>query len=81
MIAYYQRLQSVEGRTEALRQVQLEMLKGGTARKTADAPQRGLLGAAGGKAGTEDRSHPFYWASFIQSGEWRAMESVPTVRD
>ncbi len=70
MIAYYQRLQSVEGRTEALRQVQLEMLKGGTAQKTADA-QRGLLG----NAGTENRSHPFYWASFIQSGEWRTMEA------
>jgi CHAT domain-containing protein len=50
MVAYYQRLQRGEGRGEALRQVQLEMLK--------DAR----------------RQHPYYWASFIQSGEWANLE-------
>jgi CHAT domain-containing protein/Tfp pilus assembly protein PilF len=50
MVAYYQRLQRGEGRGEALRQVQLEMLK--------DAR----------------RQHPYYWASFIQSGEWTNLE-------
>jgi hypothetical protein len=35
---------------EALRQVQLEMLKG------------------------KRRQHPYYWASFIQSGEWANLE-------
>ncbi len=48
MIDYYSRLQKDEGRADALRNVQLTLLKN---RK---------LG----------RSHPFYWASFIQSGEW-----------
>jgi CHAT domain-containing protein len=46
MVSYYRRLQESEGRGEALRQVQLEMLK------------------------RVNRRHPYYWASFIQSGEW-----------
>jgi CHAT domain-containing protein/tetratricopeptide (TPR) repeat protein len=59
MVAYYRRLQAGEGRTEALRAVQLEMLRG-----------------AGAPAETKkrpNRSHPFFWASFIQSGDWREM--------
>jgi CHAT domain-containing protein/Tfp pilus assembly protein PilF len=50
MAAYYTRLQRAEGRTEALRQVQLEMIRG------------------------EKRKHPFYWASFIQSGAWTTLD-------
>jgi CHAT domain-containing protein/Tfp pilus assembly protein PilF len=46
MVSYYRLLQQGEGRGEALRQVQLEMLK------------------------RVNRRHPYYWASFIQSGEW-----------
>jgi CHAT domain-containing protein len=23
---------------------------------------------------SKDRRHPYYWASFIQSGEWRSLE-------
>ncbi|MBO0720443.1 MAG: tetratricopeptide repeat protein [Blastocatellia bacterium] len=46
MVSYYSRLQEGQGRGEALRQVQLEMLK------------------------NVNRRHPYYWASFIQSGEW-----------
>ena len=49
MVAYYQRLQAGEGRTEALRQVQLSMRRGPT------------------------WQHPFFWASFIQSGDWRKL--------
>jgi CHAT domain-containing protein len=49
MVAYYQRLRAGEGRTEALRQVQLSMLHGPT------------------------WQHPFFWASFIQSGDWRPL--------
>jgi CHAT domain-containing protein len=48
MIAYYRRLRAGEGRADALRQVQLDMLRTDAA-----------------------RAHPFYWASFIQSGDWR----------
>jgi CHAT domain-containing protein len=46
MIEYYKRLKAGEGRSEALRRVQLMMLT------------------------DPRRNHPFYWASFIQSGEW-----------
>jgi len=49
MVAYYQRLQAGEGRTEALRQVQLRLLRGSV------------------------WPHPFFWASFIQSGDWRPL--------
>ncbi|MGB7444708.1 MAG: CHAT domain-containing protein, partial [Coleofasciculaceae cyanobacterium] len=50
MVQYYQRVLNKEGRSEALRQIQLEMLA------------------------SNQYQHPFYWASFIPSGEWKAME-------
>ncbi|HNG94430.1 MAG TPA: CHAT domain-containing protein, partial [Acidobacteriota bacterium] len=50
MVKYYTRLKAGEGRSEALRNVQLEMLK------------------------DPRRQHPFYWASFIQSGEWANLD-------
>jgi CHAT domain-containing protein/Tfp pilus assembly protein PilF len=50
MVAYYVGLKRREGRGEALRRVQLEMLK------------------------DVRRQHPYYWASFIQSGEWANLE-------
>ncbi len=50
MTAYYKELRQGLGRSEALRKVQLQMLK------------------------RPDRAHPFYWASFIQSGEWANLE-------
>ncbi|MGD1808500.1 tetratricopeptide repeat protein, partial [Dapis sp. BLCC M126] len=49
MVKYYQRVLNNEGRSEAMRQTQLEMLR------------------------TEGYEHPFYWASFIPSGDWREM--------
>ncbi|HEY9284735.1 MAG TPA: CHAT domain-containing protein, partial [Pyrinomonadaceae bacterium] len=80
MIGYYRRLQAGEGRTEALRQVQLEMLKGGAAATKQPAPPArtgGLSGALGVKQ--IDRSHPYFWAAFIQSGDWRPMSAPPAV--
>jgi CHAT domain-containing protein/Tfp pilus assembly protein PilF len=50
MVGYYAGLKRGLGRGEALRQVQLRMLK---------------------RAG---REHPFYWGSFIQTGEWAALD-------
>ncbi len=50
MTAYYKGLKQGQGRGEALREVQLSMLK------------------------HKGREHPFYWASFIQSGEWANLE-------
>jgi CHAT domain-containing protein len=50
MTDYYKGLKQGQGRGEALRQVQLKMLKG------------------------REFRHPFYWASFIQSGEWANLD-------
>jgi CHAT domain-containing protein/Tfp pilus assembly protein PilF len=72
MIGYYKRLQAGEGRTEALRAVQLEMLRGsGQVQSTKD---RGLSTEHAGQTKLS-HSHPFFWASFIQSGDWRSMNS------
>jgi CHAT domain-containing protein len=51
MISYYKALRQGEERSEGLRQVQLQMLRG-----------------------SKDRRHPFYWAAFIQSGEWANLD-------
>src|SRR5262245_4592338 len=50
MVGYYTGLQRGQGRSEALRNVQLQMLRSG------------------------ERRHPYYWAGFIQSGEWANLE-------
>jgi CHAT domain-containing protein len=76
MVAYYKRLQAGEGRTDALRQVQLAMIKSTTTQSQSGA-QRGLGGELGLSVKAADRSHPFYWASFIQSGAWTAMTDKP----
>jgi CHAT domain-containing protein/Tfp pilus assembly protein PilF len=99
MADYYKRLQAGEGRTEALRQVQLTMIQSGapgregrqlagaggrtraqeatpsSAADASSAKDRGLGITRKGKMVREDRSHPFYWASFIQSGDWRSLNS------
>ncbi len=78
MIEYYRALQQGRGRTEALRQVQIRMLKGISSNAT-DTDR--LLVAKGGQSEAttarkrkRDYSHPYYWASFIQSGEWANLE-------
>jgi len=68
MVAFYKRLQAGEGRTAALSAVQLEMLRSNDQAKGGDG--RGLTLGSGSK---KDRSHPFFWASFIQSGDWKSM--------
>ena len=50
MVEYYKALKAGQGRSEALRQVQLKMLS------------------------SKNRNHPYYWASFIQSGEWANLD-------
>jgi CHAT domain-containing protein len=49
MVSYYEKLLQGKGRSEALREVQLAMLKDG------------------------QTAHPYYWAPFIQSGDWRPL--------
>ena len=69
MSDYYTRLQHGEGRAEAMRQAQLAMLggekRGGTSRT------RELKRVA-----TKNfrHTHPYYWAPFISSGDWRNMD-------
>ncbi|MEM8809291.1 MAG: CHAT domain-containing protein, partial [Cyanobacteria bacterium P01_G01_bin.38] len=50
MVGYYQRLSDKQGRSAALRDVQLAMLN------------------------SSEYSHPYYWAAFIPSGDWRPMD-------
>ena len=50
IIGYYKGLIQGQGRGEALRQAQLQMLR------------------------NKAHRHPYYWASFIQSGEWANLE-------
>jgi CHAT domain-containing protein len=52
MIGYYRRLAAGEGRSAALRDVRLAMLK------------------------DPRRRHPYYWASFIVSGEWATLDGA-----
>ncbi|MEG4114147.1 tetratricopeptide repeat protein, partial [Microcoleus sp. Pol12B3] len=49
MVSYYRRLLNNEGRSSALREIQLEMLL------------------------SQKYQHPYYWASFIPSGDWTPM--------
>jgi CHAT domain-containing protein len=78
MLAYYTRLQAGEGRTEALRQVQLAMLRGemlpaasvGNGRQ--NKPRE--TGEISEAAATKDYRHPYYWAAFIPSGNWRNLD-------
>jgi CHAT domain-containing protein/Flp pilus assembly protein TadD len=49
MVQYYDRLLAQQGRSQALRQVQLDFLK------------------------SADYRHPFFWAGFIPSGDWRSL--------
>jgi CHAT domain-containing protein len=50
MIEYYKAVQAGEGRSAALRNVQLRMIA------------------------SRDRLHPYYWASFMLSGEWASLQ-------
>lgn len=76
MIEYYRRLLRGEGRSAALRAVQLQMLK--TKAVTDAGEERILKTKTGTKSSVsntaKDYSHPYYWASFIQSGEWANLD-------
>lgn len=70
MVAFYRRLQQEEGRADALQRVQLQMLAKG---------ERATAARAGKPASRNvtDYSHPYYWASFILSGESAALAGKP----
>jgi CHAT domain-containing protein len=71
MVAYYKRLQAGEGRIAAMRAVQLEMLRG-QLRAGAKGRTRGTTDVSN-PASQRDYRHPYYWAAFIQSGDWRSL--------
>src|SRR6185295_8563236 len=60
-----------------LRQVQLVMIKSGAQKATSGQAQGTETGQS---TRPEDRSHPFYWASFIQSGDWRNLDGNDSPR-
>ncbi|HKQ78967.1 MAG TPA: CHAT domain-containing tetratricopeptide repeat protein [Blastocatellia bacterium] len=74
MIEYYKKLLDGSGRSEALREAQLRMLAGGM--RASDGSSRLLSQSARQRATgrTKDYSHPYYWACFIQSGEWANLD-------
>ncbi len=74
MIAYYSRLQKGEARTEALRAVQVAMLEGKLTSATSGQGRRRETVDVGGKDVAKNYRHPYYWAAFIQSGDWRNLE-------
>ena len=51
MANYYENLTAGRGRSEALREVQLDMIEEGG-----------------------EYSHPYYWAAFVLTGDWRPLE-------
>ena len=56
MVAFYKRLEQKQGRGQAFRSVQLEMLNGN------------LKDESGGTY-----QHPYFWAAFVRSGDWRSL--------
>ncbi|MGB7923531.1 MAG: CHAT domain-containing tetratricopeptide repeat protein [Pyrinomonadaceae bacterium] len=76
MVAYYTRLKQGESRTEAMRQVQLAMLLGKLTPEGNKPINSRDTGEVSDTAATKDYSHPYYWAAFIPSGDWRNMEGT-----
>jgi CHAT domain-containing protein/Tfp pilus assembly protein PilF len=74
MVAYYKRLQAGEGRVAAMRAVQLEMLRGTASPAATGSGKRQTTDTADLPA-VKNYHHPYYWAAFIPSGDWRSLES------
>ena len=73
MVEYYKKLQRGIGRTEALRQVQLSMLTSTNQTQRNNSRGAEIFSVETTRKDTS-RSHPYYWASFIQSGDWRSLQ-------
>jgi CHAT domain-containing protein/Tfp pilus assembly protein PilF len=66
---YYQLLQQGAGRQAALRQVQLEFLHNNLVANSKNATAKSAASNLSARKRTL-RTHPYYWAGFILSGEW-----------
>lgn len=79
MVAYYTLLQKGESRIEAMRRVQQAMLRGellpGSGIRQSNPRDTGELGDA---SPAKDYRHPYYWAAFITSGDWRNLDGKET---
>lgn len=77
MVAYYTRLQRGESRIEAMRQTQLAMLRGellpGSGNKQLNLRDTGEIDEV---ARAQNYRHPYYWAAFIASGDWRNLDGM-----
>ncbi len=84
MVAYYKLLRAGASRTEALRQVQLDALRGGGGGGDdgAAGQQSGLALEARRPASSDAYTatvrtrygHPFFWAAFVPSGAWTSLD-------
>lgn len=77
MAEYYKRLLAGGGRSEALRQAQLRMLDNKVSEQAGSSRilvNKGTQPKPSRKrASARDRSHPYYWASFVTSGNWKPL--------
>lgn len=71
MVEYYSRLRAGDGRASALRSVQLSFIK---SREQAQGRRRRNLTVLEAVEKPGRLSHPYYWAAFIQSGEWANLQ-------
>lgn len=66
MAAYYEQLRNGKTRSKAMRDIQLELLNG---------KENNKLQVNKSKKKLLAYSHPYYWASFILSGEWKSLQT------
>jgi CHAT domain-containing protein/Tfp pilus assembly protein PilF len=78
MVAYYKLLKAGGSRTEALRQVQLMMIRGANLEEVG--AQRGM-GLDKTVSANTRWNHPFYWAAFIPSGAWTNIEGMASKQE
>jgi CHAT domain-containing protein len=82
MVAYYERLAQGEGRAEAMRQVRLAMLSGDRTSTALTTGQRtACAGDCAARAAFPRWTHPYFWASFLVSGEVAPLSSPSLPRE